>query len=183
MTQWTIFQLQVTSAKTQKLKNFDKAAIARFGIIIKHSERRGNETVTVSSILSLETWVKKEDTATLELLKKGKEVTVEGFFKPESYTKDGKNVTVLRTLPQRLRLLSGIKNKTVLKRRRRKRRLKQPYLEQGDPWRRVSLFFACRLSVWTLPGFSVGLILFPCKHAFLNPLMPFFECHMASNQA
>ena len=84
--------------KDADVKNFDKAAIARFGVIIKHSERRGNETVTVSSILSLETWVKKEDTATLELLKKGKEVTVEGFFKAESYTKDGKNVTVLKNI-------------------------------------------------------------------------------------
>ena len=62
--------------KDADVKNFDKAAIARFGIIIKHSERRGNETITVSSILSLETWVKKEDTATLELLKNGKNVTV-----------------------------------------------------------------------------------------------------------
>ena len=84
--------------KDADVKNFDKAAIARFGIIIKHAEHWGNETVTVSSILSLETWVKKEDTATLELLKKGKEVTVEGFFKPESYTKDGKNVTVLKNI-------------------------------------------------------------------------------------
>ena len=88
--------------KDAEVKNFDKAAIARFGIIIKHSERRGNETVTVSSILSLETWVKKEDTATLELLKKGKEVTVEGFFKPESYTKDGKNVTVLKNVATKI---------------------------------------------------------------------------------
>ena len=88
--------------KDAEVKNFDKAAIARFGIIIKHSERRGNETVTVSSILSLETWVKKDDTATLELLKKGKEVTVEGFFKPESYTKDGKNVTVLKNVATKI---------------------------------------------------------------------------------
>ncbi len=84
--------------KDAEVKNFEKAAIARFGIIIKHAERRGNETVIVSSILSLETWVKNEDTATLELLKKGKEVTVEGFFKPESYTKDGKSVTTLKNV-------------------------------------------------------------------------------------
>ncbi len=58
--------------KDAEVKNFDKAAIARFGIIIKHAEHRGNETVIVSSILSLETWIKKEDTATLELLKKEK---------------------------------------------------------------------------------------------------------------
>ena len=29
--------------KDADVKNFNKAAIARFGIIIKHSERRGNE--------------------------------------------------------------------------------------------------------------------------------------------
>lgn len=84
--------------KDAEVKNFEKAAIARFGIIIKHSERRGNETVTVSSIISLETWVKNDDTATLNLLKKGKEITVEGFFKPESYSKDGKNLTVLKNI-------------------------------------------------------------------------------------
>ena len=39
--------------KDADVKNFDKAAIARFVIIIKHSERRGNVTVTVYSILSL----------------------------------------------------------------------------------------------------------------------------------
>lgn len=84
--------------KDAEVKNFEKAAIARFGIIIKHTERKGNETTTVSSIIGLETWVKNDDTATLELLKKGKEITVEGFFKPENYTKDGKNVTVLKNI-------------------------------------------------------------------------------------
>uniref|UniRef100_A0AB33J3N7 Single-stranded DNA-binding protein n=1 Tax=Prevotella sp. GTC17254 TaxID=3236794 RepID=A0AB33J3N7_9BACT len=84
--------------KDAEVKNFEKAAIARFGIIIKHTEHKGNETVTVSSILSLETWVKKNNTSVLELLKKGKEITVEGFFKPESYFKDGKNITVLKNI-------------------------------------------------------------------------------------
>ena len=36
--------------------------------------------------------------ALLALPKKGKEITVEGFFKPENYTKDGKNVTVLKNI-------------------------------------------------------------------------------------
>lgn len=84
--------------KDAEVKTFEKAAIARFGIIIKYSESRGNETKTVSSIISLETWIKNNDTTTLELLKKGKDITVEGFFKPESYTKDGKNVTVLKNI-------------------------------------------------------------------------------------
>ena len=81
-----------------EVKTFKKAALARFGIIIKYSENRSNETNTVSAILSLETWIKNNDTTTLELLKKGKEVTIEGFFKPESYTKDGKDVTVLKNI-------------------------------------------------------------------------------------
>ncbi len=84
--------------KDAEVKNFEKAAIARFGIIIKHTEHKGNETITVSSIISLETWVKKDDQNTLELLKKGREITVEGFFKPETYSKDGKNVTVLKNI-------------------------------------------------------------------------------------
>jgi len=84
--------------KDAEVTNFKKAAIARFGIIIKHTENRGNETIMISSILSLETWVKKDDSTTLELLKKGKKVKVEGFFKPESYTKDGKNVTSLKNI-------------------------------------------------------------------------------------
>ena len=88
--------------KDAEVKNFEKAAIARFGVIIKHTERRGNETVTVSSILSLETWVKNDDTATLELLKKGKEITAEGFFKPESYIKDGKSNTVLKNVATKI---------------------------------------------------------------------------------
>ena len=82
----------------QKLKTLRKLPSHRFGIIIKHTEHKDNETTTVSSIIGLETWVKNDDTATLELLKKGKEITVEGFFKPENYTKDGKNVTVLKNI-------------------------------------------------------------------------------------
>ena len=82
--------------KDAEVKNFEKAAIAAG--IGKHTEHKGNETTTVSSIIGLETWVKNDDTATLELLKKGKEITVEGFFKPENYTKDGKNVTVLKNI-------------------------------------------------------------------------------------
>lgn len=89
--------------------------------------------------LSLETWIKKEDTATLELLKKGKEVTEEGFFKPESYTKDGNNVTVLKNITTKVTPCVREKNKTVLK-RRRKKRLKQPYLSR-EILEEGSLFF------------------------------------------
>lgn len=68
--------------KDAEVTNFKKAAIARFGIIIKHTENRGNETITISSILSLETWVKKDDSTTLELLKKGKKSRLKDSSNP-----------------------------------------------------------------------------------------------------
>ena len=105
--------------KDAEVTNFKKAAIARFGIIIKHTEHRGNETITISSILSLETWVKKDDSTTLELLKKGKEVKVEGFFKPESYTKDGKNVTILKNIVTKVSLIERKRRKQQNHRTRR----------------------------------------------------------------
>lgn len=127
--------------------------------------------------LSLETWIKKEDTATLELLKKGKEVTVEGFFKPESYTKDGNNVTVLKNIATKVTPCVREKKQDGPK-EEKKKGLNNLTLV-GSSLKKGLSFFVCRLSVWTLPGFSVDLILFSCKHAFLNPLMPFFECHTA----
>ena len=127
--------------------------------------------------ISLETWIKKEDIATLELLKTGKEVIVEGFFKPESYTKDGNNITVLKNIATKVTPCVREKKQDGPK-EEKKKRLKQPYLSR-EILEEGSIFFVCRLSVWTLPGFSVDLILFSCKHAFLNPLMPFFECHTA----
>ena len=68
---------------------------------------------------------------------KGKEVTVEGFFKPESYTKDGNNVTpCVREKKQ-----DGPKEE-------KKKRLKQPYLSR-EILEEGSLFF---LSVGYLYG-------------------------------
>ena len=40
----------------------------------------------------METWIKKDDTATIDMLKKGTLIKVEGFFKADSYAKDGKEV-------------------------------------------------------------------------------------------
>lgn len=89
--------------------------------------------------LSLETWIKKEDTATLELLKKGKEVTVEGFFKPESYTKDGNNVTVLKNIATKVTPCVREKKQDGPK-EEKKKRLKQPYLSR-EFLEEGSLFF------------------------------------------
>ena len=88
--------------KDAEVKNFEKASIARFGIILKHTEKKGAEETSVSAILSLETWMKKDDAALSDLLKKGKEVTVEGFFKPETYMKDGKSIAVIKNIATKI---------------------------------------------------------------------------------
>ena len=54
--------------------------------------------ITSSSIQSFESWIKNDDQATLDLLKKGKRVKVEGFFKSETYQKDGKDHHVIKLI-------------------------------------------------------------------------------------
>ena len=53
---------------------------------------------TSSSIQNFETWIKNDDQALLDLLKKGKRVKVEGFFKSETYQKDGKDYHVIKLI-------------------------------------------------------------------------------------
>ena len=40
-------------------------------------------------------WRKNENSASFDLLKKGNRITVEGYFKPEEYEKDGQNRQVI----------------------------------------------------------------------------------------
>ena len=78
---------------------------------------------------------------------KGKEVTVEGFFKPESYTKDGNNVTVLKNIATKVTPCVREKKQDGPK-EEKKKRLKQPYLSR-EILEEGALFF---LSVGYLYG-------------------------------
>lgn len=57
--------------KDAEVKNFEKSSIARFGLSFKTSEKNGNTEVVKSAIVNIETWIKNDDVATQELLKKG----------------------------------------------------------------------------------------------------------------
>lgn len=89
MNNFTISGFVVSDAK---VKNFEKASVARFGLSFRTTEKKGDQEVKKSSILDMETWIKKDNTATIDMLKKGTLIKVEGFFKADSYTKDGKEV-------------------------------------------------------------------------------------------
>ena len=82
--------------KDAEVRNFEKSSIARFGVSIKTTEKKGGVEITSSSIQSFETWIKNDDQALLDLLKKGKRV--EGFFKSETYQKDGKEHHVIKLI-------------------------------------------------------------------------------------
>lgn len=91
MNNFTISGFVVNNAE---VKSFEKSSVARFGLSYRTTEKRGDQEIKKSSILNMETWVKNGDTATLDMLKKGTLIKVEGFFKADSYTKDGKEVHV-----------------------------------------------------------------------------------------
>ena len=84
--------------KDAEVRNFEKSSIARFGVSIKTTEKKGGVEITSSSIQNFETWIKNDDQALLDLLKKGKRVKVEGFFKSETYQKDGKDHHVIKLI-------------------------------------------------------------------------------------
>ena len=89
MNNFTISGFVVNDAE---VKSFDKASVARFGLSFRTTEKKGDQEVKKSSILNMETWLKKDDTATLGMLKKGTLIKVEGFFKADTYSKDGKEI-------------------------------------------------------------------------------------------
>ena len=88
-----------------EVKNFEKSSIARFGLSFRTTEKKGDKEIKTSAILNFETWVKKEDTATLDMLKKGTLIKVEGFYKAESYVKDGKEVHVPKLVATKIELV------------------------------------------------------------------------------
>ena len=84
--------------KNAEVINFEQSSIDHFGVSIKTTEKQGDVQITSSSIQSFETWIKNDDQALLELLKKGRRVKVEGFFKSETYQKDGKDHHVIKLI-------------------------------------------------------------------------------------
>lgn len=73
--------------KDAEIRNFTTSSVARFSLAVGRTEKRGEnqDEVRVSAFLNVEAW-RKNDSASFELLKKGKMITVEGYMKPEEWT-------------------------------------------------------------------------------------------------
>ena len=77
-------------AKDAEVKSFDLSSVARFPVSVSRSEKKGDDTVYHSALVMIEAWKKNENSSELAQLKKGTLITVEGFFRPEEWEKDGR---------------------------------------------------------------------------------------------
>ena len=75
-----------------KVNKFNNASVARFGLSIARTEGKDENKKRTSAILNVEIWRSNKNAADLDLLKKGNRITVNGFFKPDQYEKDGKTI-------------------------------------------------------------------------------------------
>ena len=72
--------------KDVEIRSFETASVARFSIAVSRADKTGEETTYVSAFMGIEAWRKNEAAASLDILKKGELITVEGYFKPEEWT-------------------------------------------------------------------------------------------------
>lgn len=73
-------------ANEAQIRNFEKASVARFSIVVSKPEKKGEETIYTSAFLPIEAWRKNESADSLGVIKKGERLTVKGYFKPEEWT-------------------------------------------------------------------------------------------------
>lgn len=76
-------KIAVIVGKDAEIRQFTTASVARFPLAVSRKEQNGEEYV--SSFIYVEAW-RKNDSTSFELLKKGKNITVKGFFKPDEWT-------------------------------------------------------------------------------------------------
>lgn len=89
------FQVTGFVGQDAKITKFENASVARFGLCISRTEKVNGEDKRKNAFLNIEMWRKNENSASFALLKKGTRITVEGYFKPEEYDKDGKHYQVI----------------------------------------------------------------------------------------
>ena len=84
------FTLSGFVAVDAKVNNFEKSSVARFPLSVSRKEKDGEQTVRKSALVTVECWRKAGNTATFDLLKKGKLINISGFIRPEEWeSKDG----------------------------------------------------------------------------------------------
>lgn len=68
-----------------QIHQFSNTSVARFPLSVRRRGRNKNDQ-KISALLNMECWRKNTNTADFELLAKSNRVTIEGCFKPETWT-------------------------------------------------------------------------------------------------
>lgn len=84
-------------ANDAEIHQFANSSVARFALSVGRQEKKGDETVRVSALTTIEVWRKNDTAESLSQLKKGTLITVEGYFRPDDWT-DKEGVTRSRLL-------------------------------------------------------------------------------------
>ena len=93
------FQISGFVVNNATINQFATASIARFGLSVRRTEKIGDEEKKVSAILNIEAWKSNEAADAFNILTKGARVLVEGYFKPEEWTRRPRNNGLLPFLP------------------------------------------------------------------------------------
>lgn len=83
------FQITGRITADAKVNQFATASVARFGLAINRKETVNGTEKKTTAFMNFEAWRKNENAADFQQLKKGQLVTIEGYFKPDEYEKDG----------------------------------------------------------------------------------------------
>ena len=89
------FQISFLITADAKVNKFQTTSVARFGIAVTRKETVNGEEKKSVAFMNFEAWRKNENAADFDTLKKGKLITVEGYFKPEEYEKNGEKRQVI----------------------------------------------------------------------------------------
>ena len=73
------------------IRSFNESTVARFPLSIGRQEKRNDEPVRVTALTTIEVWRKNEALESLDVLKKGTMITVEGYFRPDEWTDNDGN--------------------------------------------------------------------------------------------
>ena len=71
--------------KDAEIRSFESASVARFSLAVNRQEKSGEETTRTSAFMNIEAWRKNENAGSFDRIKKGAMLTVEGYFKPETW--------------------------------------------------------------------------------------------------
>lgn len=75
--------------KDAEIRQFTTASVARFPLAVSRQEKNGEKTDRTSAFMNIEAWRKNENIGALDQLTKGTMLTIEGYFKPEEWIKNG----------------------------------------------------------------------------------------------